>query len=531
MIFKKNNIKNFYQLFSCVALSLYVFGSIFYLYFSGPLWRDEIATISFGSAKNFKEFIDLFRYNTIPVAMPIVVKTIGLFSAQWEAYKNIAVLIGISPVFFIGAIMIKNNPRQSAYLCLLLVLLWQNIRWLNSLRAYGIGLLSLLIFMYYLQIANRDKQWSWVILLSSLFAAATSYQNWPFIASALGIHCFFSFKKPAMEKICHLWAFAAFLLVVLLHFPVLISSNKVFQTMKFPEIGPSDILRRWCSVFWMVNPYGTSVLVAFVAFCVFLFLLKQVNNAIKPDSLRLFLIMFCGTILSFGLLVSSKLVLYEWQFVLPMVFIGFQASLLLTSLVIENTLEKILLVAALILPLVPVQRPLNYLFQRCTNLDQVADLIQQNNSESDIVIVNPWEPVISFAYYYKGPCEIISVPPISKYDTHRVDEIQNTMAQPVEEIFKGIDRKITQTMKNGGRIWLLGEFAPPNNGHPPLSLELAPSLHWGWRSGPYYQMWSEHLATILMTRASSVTRLNAESDGTHKISAYEHCQVLRFETK
>ena len=148
MILKRIYIYNYYRLFSFSALSFYVFASLIYLFYSGPLWRDEIATISFADANSFNEFIDLFRYNTIPVAMPLLIKTISLFSSQWVTYKNFAFLIGISPLFFIGARMTWSHPRQSAYISLLLVLLWQNIRWITSLRAYGIGLLSLLVFLF-----------------------------------------------------------------------------------------------------------------------------------------------------------------------------------------------------------------------------------------------------------------------------------------------------------------------------------------------------------------------------------------------
>ena len=279
----------------------------------------------------------------------------------------------------------------------------------------------------------------------------------------------------------------------------------------------------------MVNPFGALMVLASVIFAFLFILLNQVQRTNSVDLFRLYLTTAFGIVLSFGLLVLSKVVLYEWQFVLPMVFIGFQVSLLLTSLLKENIMEKVLLGVTLLLSLIPIQRPLNYLTQRNTNLDLVSDYIQLNARDSDIVILNPWEPVISFAYYYKGPCEIISVPLISKYDTHRADEIQIAMSQSVDEILKKIGNKITQTMKNGGRIWLIGEFAPPRDGQPPLSLEPAPSPHWGWRGGPYYQMWSEHLAVILMTNASTVALLTSEIDGTKKISPYEHAQVLRFE--
>jgi len=529
MILKRTYINNYYRLFSFAALSLYFFESFIYLFYSGPLWRDEIATISFAYANSFNEFFDLLRFNTIPIAMPFLVKTISLFSSQWVTYKNCAFLIGISSLFFIGARMAWSHPRQSAYISLLLVLLWQNIRWINSLRAYGIGLLSLLVFLFYLQVANRGRHWSKIIICSSLFAATTSFQNWPIIAVLLSFHCYFALKDSARELTGLFWAFISFFLVVILHLPFLVSSNQVFRVMQFPEMGVLDIFDRWYHVFWMVNPFGALMVLVPVIFAFLFILLNQVQRAISVDLFRLYITTAFGIVLSFGLLVSSKVVLYEWQFVLPMVFIGFQVSLLLTSLVKETFMEKVLLGVTLLLSFVPIQRPLNYLSQRNTNLDLVSDYIQLNARDSDIVILNPWEPVISFAYYYKGPCEIISVPPISKYDTHRVDEIQIAMTQSVDEILKNTGNKIAQTMKNGGRIWLIGDFAPPRDGQPPLSLEPAPSPHWGWRGGPYYQMWSEHLALVLMTKASTVALLTSEIDGTKKISPYEHAQVLRFE--
>ena len=303
--------------------------------------------------------------------------------------------------------------------------------------------------------------------------------------------------------------------------------------MQFPEIGLWEVFVRWYSVYWSSNPYGTSIAVMMVFSGLLLALVAKGRIWISSEAgiLKPLLATILGLGFSFVFLAESKVVLYEWQFIIPMVFVGFQSSLLLKTVLRESFLEKVLMVGALLLSWLPIERPLNYLGQRTTNLDLISRYLERNYKDSDLIIINPWEPAISFAYYYKGAGEFITIPPVSKTDTHRADEIQGAMAQPVKTLFQTIEPRIAKALKNDGRVYLIGDFSPPLHGADPLVLETAPNPLWGWKGGAYYQMWSEQLAAVLISKAASADLLTPEINANEKISRYENIQVIRFNAK
>ena len=64
----------------------------------------------------------------------------------------------------------------------------------------------------------------------------------------------------------------------------------------------------------------------------------------------------------------------------------------------------LLLAAATVLPAAEATR------QRMTNVDLVASRLQAIGRPGDIILINPWYPLVSFNRYYRGPVPWMTVP-------------------------------------------------------------------------------------------------------------------------
>jgi hypothetical protein len=67
--------------------------------------------------------------------------------------------------------------------------------------------------------------------------------------------------------------------------------------------------------------------------------------------------------------------------------------------------------------------------------------------------------------------------------------------------------RVERTLRDGGRVWLVGQPMVPPAGEPPPHLPPAPTAPTGWRAGPYLDGWEAQLGVLLRTRAREVRRI------------------------
>jgi len=137
--------------------------------------------------------------------------------------------------------------------------------------------------------------------------------------------------------------------------------------------------------------------------------------------------------------------------------------------------------------------------QRQTNIDLVAQKIEQEAGSGDLVIVNPWSVGISFDRYYHGPARWLTVPNISDHRIHRYDLVKEKMmsATPLEDL----KHEIVTTLHGGNRVWVVGTLAPPENPGVPLFPFPAPDPEFGWQHMIYREAWTRQLRDFMNRHA------------------------------
>jgi hypothetical protein len=158
--------------------------------------------------------------------------------------------------------------------------------------------------------------------------------------------------------------------------------------------------------------------------------------------------------------------------------------------------------------------------ERLTNIDLVAEKIESSARSGDLIVINPWEPAITFQRYYKGDAPWVTVPPIELPKIHRWDELKKamTMPDPTEAVAPVLSR-IATALRAGDRVWLVGgaQFLP--KGVTPLALPPAPNSRFGWQNVAYYEMWSEDIGYFVQCHALNASIVDVPVDG--PVSQYE----------
>jgi hypothetical protein len=143
-----------------------------------------------------------------------------------------------------------------------------------------------------------------------------------------------------------------------------------------------------------------------------------------------------------------------------------------------------------------------------TNLDVVARQLEAVAAPNDLILLTRWECGVTLNRYYKGRTPWMTIPPLSDF---RFQAYQPVMAHmraeaPLQPVFAQAE----QTLKNGGRVWLVGPAPVPPPGEVPPSLPRVTDGRDGWRGSPaFYQVWLMQVTHFLREHATGISILSA----------------------
>lgn len=160
---------------------------------------------------------------------------------------------------------------------------------------------------------------------------------------------------------------------------------------------------------------------------------------------------------------------------------------------------------------------------RMTNLDLVAMQLAETASVQDLVVVLPWYCGITFQRYYRGPAPWITLPDVTEHKFHRHLEIAEKTKQGAAGVAPELAR-VEQTMRQGGKIWVVGQPVAPDPGHPLAPLPPAAEGTW---VGPYLDHWEQQFGALLEQHGRSGTRVTLPEAGS--INAWENLPLMVVE--
>ncbi len=158
-----------------------------------------------------------------------------------------------------------------------------------------------------------------------------------------------------------------------------------------------------------------------------------------------------------------------------------------------------------------------------TNLDLVAQGLTTAAAPGDLIVVVPWVSGITFQRYYHGSAPWMTLPDFDDHRFHLHLEVKKKMQLGDAGVAPELTR-VERTLRDGGRVWLVGQPMVPPAGEPPPHLPPAPTAPTGWRAGPYLDGWEAQLGVLLRTRAREVRRVELPDPG--PINAWENLPVF-----
>ena len=493
---------------------------------AGTLWRDEAGIVSIATLPTAQEMWSNIGHESCPILFPALIRAwhflVGGSDAALRLFGFIIGLLMLGAVWLNGWFFHRSTPLVA------LALLAVNasiVRWGDSLRAYGLGSLLMLVTlaMVWCFVRAPDvKRWlgaalaavisvqclfqnSFLVLAVCAAAAAVSLrrQNFKSALAALGIGmpaAMSLLPSRAIIREAQDWS----VLSQIGFLPALIWTNLS------DAMSPTVPWLRWL---WI-----TLALVA-MARCVKG--IRVMPNGTENDINGIAL--FAGTALIVGLIAFfiflwiAKMPTKVWYF-LPLTTFG--------AVCIDATLASWparwqswrCAFAILSLACLPGAREL--VAYRQSNMDLVAGVLRERAEPHDLIVVHPWTFGVSFDRQYSGSTLWTTVPPLADHRFHRYDlfKAKMTLENPVQPVCD----QIAATLRTGNHVWLVGDI--PLSQTPPPQIQPAPNNPWGWLDDPYSDVWGAQVGYFVAMHATQGEVIPIPSG--NAISPLENVQVI-----
>lgn len=427
---------------------------------AGALWRDEVNTVELASEPTFSSIYSNLHFDSFPMLWVTLLRSyIRLAGSSDAALRGLGLVVGTLSI----AVLWMNArlfPHRVPALSLLLIgVNGAIIRYGDSLRAYGTGILTGLVMFGALWNLTRRADW-WTILLatiSSLLAVHSLFYNAVFLfASCMGGIAVMLRRRDRRGVVTFLSIGAICALSLVLYVPM-IQGNRAWSDLVRYNVGPSWFWNRWRSALEMSGESMRFLwTMLFVLACsLAIATLRRKNDAGDPKKeVALFCLttLLVGTIGYAGFLSSLNYLTEPWYYLTLMVLIASCLDPLFGLLARKNQRVTISALIA-VLAALAVEPVLVVLRSPQTNIDLIARKISNEASLDDLVFVFPWQAGISFQRYYRGTAEWQTLPPMTFHRWHRYDLYKDIMSDPgsLERFLADVEQRLSR----GGRVWIV----------------------------------------------------------------------------
>jgi len=516
------------ELIIAAALTCLLLGAhLVHLFYAGPLWRDEIASLNFATKPSWSEFWAAFSLDIFP----------GLFFVLlrgWHALvgdndfklRILGCVIGMAIVvtFWINA---RLTRRKTPILTLLLFGFCPTLLiWGDTLRAYGLGVLGItLCFGLFWRVIERPGAWEIALAtLVALVSVQSIYTN-----ALLVFACGMAAVAVAVRR--RQWGRAGIVL--------LIGGVAAFSLL--PYLGFLRGSSGWASLYRVGFPISASlqmlsaallgpanlllwtwILLVAVSLLSAIFLQPRFAECRDPAFYALIaaILAVVVTMTYFRVVGWGTNIWYY----LPMLAVV-SASLDLLCDFRQHLRLVPLARAALALIVLVVTFPTLYgaTLTRLSNLDLISDIITKRATLGDLVIIYPYVDTVTFKRYYHGQIEWMTIPMVAHLPLQNPDDLLDELRRP-NAIVPALD-KIRSTLQAGHKVWLAStwRWQPPAERPPPVE-PLRPNDT--RPMGHFLRGWERSFQYVLRAHAEEFYVVPVPSD--QPIAYYERSQLYLF---
>jgi hypothetical protein len=510
-----------------------VYLNILVLTHAGALWRDEVDALGLATLPDFAETWRMVAHHSNPILFLSLVRAwaaLGLGRTDF-GLRLLGFVIGLS---LVAAIWFSGRLMRITWPVLSLALLATNlplVRWGDSLRCYGLGsaLLLLVVGSVWSFVSCPSRKRYLMASIVGVLSAQSLYQNSFFLLATCcsgAVICLR--RKQRREGMAALCIGLPAALSVMPYAPSIIEAQSWLAAQK---AGFHPFLM-WSRFF---DALDSSVSGMHWVWLALLLLAVGIGGATlatggRPASADLRdrpffagLNLIIGTI---GLLVFhwiARFQIYPWHWLSAMVFaaVNIEAALVDWARRIQTFWVALLCVVSLV-PLPAAVRG-----AKCahTNMDVVATQISSRAEAGDLIVVYPWYFGITFARYYTGSVEWVTLPQVNDLRFHRYDLVKQDML--ADHPIKPVLDRVEQALVSGHHVWLVGGLPgpePKETKAPSLPPAPAPNTQYGLLEADYTYILGRQAADFVSKHAQHSWLLRIPAD--HCLDGFEVAPVF-----
>ena len=476
---------------------------------AGGLWRDEVAAVNLAQMPTWADIFAHLEHESFPLLITVMIRiwTALGFGGSDAGLRALGFVISIGMLAALWWASWRLTRRPPLLALVLIALSPVAVRWGGSLRAYGLGVLLMVVAVAAVWQLIERRSWRYIAFASiaCVLAVHALYQN----ALVVFAICSAAGAIAAMRRD---WKLAASVAAVgavaalsLLPYIGVVTRASEWNEATAVAI---DLERIWtvlhralsASGAWVPWIWGALLLGAIAATILIVTGRGAQESRAGDRSIYVLGTTVVTAVAYYAFLKLTKFPTEEWYYLLLMA----EAALAIEAVIASASrawpwhllrMTCVAIAAAIMLP-----TSLRAVEVRATNLDVVATRLSAAAAAGDVIIVQPWFSAVTFARYYSGPAEALTLPPLSDQKLQRLDlfkaQLRNQGAlQPVLE-------KMETTMRSGGTVWLVGHFPFTNPPRPPPVLPRAGEGPEGWRGAPYMAAYGAAVAYFIQMNAT-----------------------------
>jgi hypothetical protein len=162
---------------------------------------------------------------------------------------------------------------------------------------------------------------------------------------------------------------------------------------------------------------------------------------------------------------------------------------------------------------------------RHTNVDPLGARLGPLASAEDVILVPRWECAIPLARYYRGPAEIITLPPIGDHRFHRYDLVLRQMMTP--DALHPVLARMEEVLRSGHRVFVAGMLPVPDKDKPvPVPLPAYRDARGIWHGSAYNSIWELQAGQLLGAHATRAGHIAVPIPGKAQVQEFEKLDLL-----
>lgn len=502
----------------------------------GGTWRDETNSVHLATLPRFSEIFQFLDYDSFPILFFTVLRGwLGVFGPDNDAaLRTLGCLTGLA---VLGALWLNARAFGIRWPVLSLALIGLNpmiIRYGDSARAYGLGiLLILLTFRGFWRLVDRPsppeaRRVAAAAVLALLSVQCLYYNSVLLLAIAAGTMAVAARRRA--------WKTAGVVLGIgLVAAASLLPYVPMMRRMSewtFMVSYPADLPWLWkrvCEVLGSPDPLGIwlwlallfaglGVVASFAGARLWRGFTQRQTMAetSEPDQSRSLpdAVLFAAIALIMGVigyaafLRSLHYYTQPWYYITLAAFAACALEVIFGAWlatakhrILPVVLRSGRIVAGLALLCFTALPGWEEMPVRHTNVDLLAERLRPMASGGDVILVPRWECAIPLSRYYRGPAEIITLPPIADHRFHRYDLVLRQMMIP--DPLQPVLARLEEALRSGHRVFLAGTLPFPAADQPLSSPPPAYRDASGkWHGGDYYRIWDLQVAQLLIVHSA-----------------------------